>query len=300
MLHLFSRLAVLAALLIVAGGRVIGARATGGSVPGDGYRLSTDAMVAVVAILAIGLWRAEPRRWVARLGIAALGAAIALGILSRFTPGVVPSVSLATAHVALTQLVFCLTLAIATVTSRGWHQGYQRMTGAAREGDRLLAALATLTAVAVSAQFLFSAWVRDGASLAVPDFPLTSGPLVPPHWDARTVAHAAHRIGALAVAALTLATIGHVLAHHRRRPDLRNPSLLLIAALSAQLALDAFVVGTPGPSAANVAQAVTGALVLAAALVLALRTHRLFGTQALASGSNRVRTTTVGHLGARA
>ena len=53
------------------------------------------------------------------------------------------------------------------------------------------------------------------AGLAIPDFPLAFGHLIPPHWDPKIAIHFAHRVGALIVTAMILATTGHVLYHHR-------------------------------------------------------------------------------------
>jgi cytochrome c oxidase assembly protein subunit 15 len=314
MLHFFSRLVVAAMLLLIFAGGLVTSTQSGLSVPDwtnpygwfmfsfpldkmvggifyeHGHRLIASTVGFLMVILAIWLWRAEPRGWVQRLGFVALAAVIAQGILG-----------VSISHAGLAQLVFCLTLAIATVTSRGWHEGYQRMTGAARDGDRLLARLATVTAVAVYAQILLGATMRHTeAGLAIPDFPLAFGHLVPPHWNATIAIHFAHRLGAVAVTLLALATIGHVLAHHRRRPALRNPALLLLVALASQATLGAYVVWTAKQYIVNSAHVANGALVFGTALVLALRTHRLFGRQALAAGSSRVRATAVTHLGARA
>ena len=42
---------------------------------------------------------------------------------------------------------------------------------------------------------------HTGAGLAIPDFPLMFGHLVPDHWSAEIAVHFAHRVGALIVAA---------------------------------------------------------------------------------------------------
>ena len=44
------------------------------------------------------------------------------------------------------------------------------------------------------------------AGLAIPDFPLAFGHLIPPHWDAKIAIHFAHRVGALIVSVMALAT----------------------------------------------------------------------------------------------
>ncbi len=40
---------------------------------------------------------------------------------------------------------------------------------------------------------------HTGAGLAIPDFPLMFGHLVPPYWDAKIAIHFSHRVGALVV-----------------------------------------------------------------------------------------------------
>ncbi|MGE0394494.1 MAG: heme A synthase [Vicinamibacterales bacterium] len=325
MLHLFSRLVVAATLLLIFAGGLVTSTQSGLSVPDwpntygwfmfsfpldkmvggifyeHGHRLIASTVGFLMVILAVWLWRAEPRRWVRRLGFVALAAVITQGILGGLTVLYFLPAPISISHAGLAQLVFCLTLTIATVTSRGWREGYQRMTGAARDGDRLLARLATVTAAAVYVQILLGATMRHTeAGLAIPDFPLAFGHVVPPHWNAKIAIHFAHRLGAVAVSLLALATAGHVLFHHWRRPSLRHPALLLFVVLTAQVTLGAYVVWTAKQYIVNSAHVANGALVLGTALVLALRTHRLFGRQALATGSSRVRATAVTHLGARA
>ena len=53
------------------------------------------------------------------------------------------------------------------------------------------------------------------AGLAIPDFPLMFGRLVPDHWDPKIAVHFAHRVGALDRDAAILATSAHVWSHQR-------------------------------------------------------------------------------------
>ena len=67
------------------------------------------------------------------------------------------------------------------------------------------------------------------AGLAIPDFPLAFGHLIPPHWDAKIAIHFAHRVGALVVTIVILATTGHVLlSPPARGAELRRPAMLLL------------------------------------------------------------------------
>ena len=61
-------------------------------------------------------------------------------------------------------------------------------------------------------------------------------------WNGPIAIHFAHRVGALVVTALVLATIGHVLYHHRSRGELRRPSLLLALLVAIQMTLGALTV----------------------------------------------------------
>ena len=83
---------------------------------------------------------------------------------------------------------------------------------------------------------------HNDAGLAIPDFPLAFGQLIPPHWDLKIALHFAHRVGALIVTILVLATTGHVFYHHRRRPELVRPSALLLVLLAVQITLGALTV----------------------------------------------------------
>ncbi len=236
------------------------------------HRLIASGVGFLIVVLAIWLWKAEPRAWVRRLGYIALAAVIIQGILGGITVLWFLPDAISIAHAGLAQLVFCLTVSIALFTSPGWRRGYPPRTPA---GDGALQALAMLTTAGVFAQIIVGATMRHtGAGLAIPDFPLAFGQLVPPFWNAPIAIHYAHRVGALVVTALVLAAAGHVLYHHRGRAELRRPALLLLALLALQITLGALTVLTGKQYVINSLHVVTGAMVLGTSLVLTLRAHR--------------------------
>ena len=112
------------------------------------------------------------------------------------------------------------------------------------------------------------------AGLAIPDFPLAFGHLIPAGWDPKIAVHFAHRVGALVVTIFALATTGHVFYHHRSRPELWRPSALLLVLITLQITLGALTVLSHKHYIINSLHVVTGASVLATSLVLALRTRR--------------------------
>jgi len=235
------------------------------------HRLIASTVGFLILTLAFWLWRAEPRAWVRRLGFLALGAVILQGVLGGITVLWYLPDPISIAHASLAEIVFCLTVTIALVTSSGWRQGY----AAGLPDDRVLQKIAVATTATIYVQILLGATMRHtGAGLAIPDFPLAFGHVIPPHWDEKIAIHFAHRVGALCVSAMVLATAGHALYHHFGRIELRRPAILLLALVSLQITLGALTVLSGRQAIINSCHVVTGASVLVTSLVLTLRAYR--------------------------
>jgi heme a synthase len=293
MLHRFSQFVVGCTVLLVLAGSLVTSTGSGLAVPDwpttygwnmftfppskwvggifyeHGHRLIASTVGFLTIILAVWLWRADPRSWMKRLGAAALLAVITQGVLGGITVLYFLPDAISTAHAGLAAIFFCMTVAIALFTSRGWMQS----TDAA--DDRTLRAVATATTALVYTQILVGAAMRhSGAGLAIPDFPLMFGGIVPDHWSGAIAIHFAHRIGALIVSAAVLATAAHIWQHHRGRPDLTRPAALIVGLVVVQIMLGALTVLTRRDVAINSAHVVCGALVLATSLVITLRSWR--------------------------
>ena len=298
LLHLFAALVAASTALLIFAGGLVTSTGSGLSVPDwpntygwfmltfpldkmvggifyeHSHRLIATSVGLLIIVLTLWLWRAEPRRWVRRLGYIALAAVITQGILGGITVLWFLPDAISIAHAGLAQLVFCLTVSIALFTSPGWQHAYTR-TQPPLVDDRTLQAVATMTTVGVYVQIIVGATMRHtGAGLAIPDFPLAFGHLAPPSWSAPTAVHYAHRLGALLVLALALAAAGHVLYHHRDRAELRRPALLLLGLLAVQITLGALTVLSGKHYVINSLHVVTGAMVLGTSLVLTLRAGR--------------------------
>jgi cytochrome c oxidase assembly protein subunit 15 len=182
--------------------------------------------------------------------------------------------ALSIGHAGLAQIVFCLTMTIALVTSKGWMQAYAG--GGALPDDWMLQRIAAFTTVAIYVQILIGATMRHtGAGLAIPDFPLAFGHVIPPQWDSKIAVHFAHRVGALLVTLSILATTAHVFYHHRARTELRRTSILLLTLLAVQVTLGALTVLSGKQYIINSLHVVVGGSVLVTSLVLTLRAHRV-------------------------
>ena len=295
-LHLYLRFVTAAALLLIVAGALVTSTGSGLAVPDwpntygtfmfafplskmvggifyeHGHRLIASTVGLLTIGLAVCIARSEPRRWVRRLGWVALAAVVVQGLLGGITVLYFLPAPISISHAGLAQLFFALVVSLTLFTSSGWRAG---RAAAEAPDDRVLARLALVTPVVIYGQILLGATMRHtGAGLAIPDFPLAFGRLLPPEWTAGIAIHFAHRIGAATVTAIVMATAGHLLFHHRERRDLTRPALLLAALVLVQVGLGAWTVLSGRQVAVNTAHVAVGAAVLAASIVLALRVHR--------------------------
>lgn len=246
-----------------------------GMVGGIFYEHGHRLIASVVGMLTIGLvmflWRVESRAWVRRLGYLALLAVIVQGTLGGLTVLFFLPDAISISHAGLAQIFFALTIAIALVTSEGW-----RRSDPSPVDDDVLGRRTATLAAAIYAQILLGATMRHtGAGLAIPDFPLSYGQLIPPFWNAAILIHFAHRLGALVVATFVLRVVWRIRAEHRSRHELVRPAWFLVVTVIAQITLGAFVVLTGKNEIINTLHVATGALVFGTSILLALRTFRL-------------------------
>jgi hypothetical protein len=145
--------------------------------------------------------------------------------------------------------------------------------------------LSVTTTAIIYVQIVLGAAMRHtGAGLAIPDFPLAFGHVVPPTWTQAIAIHFAHRVGALVAATAVLTIAGYVWRVHRSRVELRRPAVLAVAIVAAQITLGALTVLSGKAVVFNTAHVVTGALLLATSLVLTARipaSPAIVGTEVL-------------------
>jgi cytochrome c oxidase assembly protein subunit 15 len=306
-LHRFTQVVVGATFLLVVAGGLVTSTGSGLSVPDwptsygwsmftfpysrwvGGIRYehvhrliaTTVGLLAIIMVIAYG--RAEPRKWVRRLTLVALGAIVAQGLLGGLTVLAKLPPAVSSAHAGLAEIVFVLTVSFAVFTSRGWATAYEPAGRLAESTSPLardvgLRCLSIAAICAVYLQIVLGAVMRHtGAGLAIPDFPLMFGRLLPPTalFAVPGVAvHFAHRLGALVVAACLVATAWRVFARHGDRRELARPALLLLVLLVLQVTLGGLTVLTGKDVVVNTAHLAVGALIFATTVVLALRVHR--------------------------
>jgi cytochrome c oxidase assembly protein subunit 15 len=225
-----------------------------------GHRVIAACVGLLSIVLAVWLWRVEQRSWVRWLGVAAVGAVVAQGILGGLTVLFFLPPAVSSAHAALAQIFFCTILSIALFTSAWWERSHPL---AADFGNPRIHSLAAATAGAVFIQLLLGAAFRHKGFGIIP-----------------------HLIWASVVTALIF-----VLARTLRRrfgsiPVLRNASRMLHALIGIQLLLGAaawwsriysadFPQPIPVMITFTVMHTVMGALVLGSTVLLTLVCHRI-------------------------
>ncbi len=236
----------------------------GGVLYEHGHRMIASGVGLLTIVLAVWLWRSEPRGWVRKLGAAALAAVIVQGLLGGLTVLLQLPVAVSVLHACLAQAFFCLTVAIAFVTSRSW-------LSAASSRPFRWPRLASAVTAAVYLQLLLGAILRHAGTEAGSK----AEQIVMP-------ALAAHLLGALLVTVLVVALAIRLLWSESGAPQ--RQGILLLGLLFSQLLLGvgAYMarVGALGAAGAPLrvwaatSHVAVGAALLAASLLLVLRMGR--------------------------
>ena len=238
-----------------------------------GHRLIAGTVALLTTTLAVWLGRREERRWVRRVGYLAVAAVLAQAALGGITVLFFLPTAVSVSHAALAELFLCLVVTLAVTTSTAWRQ--TRGGVEAPAGLTATTRLATMTSVLVFVQILLGAVMRhSGAGLAIPDFPLAFGRLIPPSFDFPIAIHFSHRVGALTVAAAVLWLATRILRTAGGRRSLWIPASAMGLLVGLQVTLGALVVLTGKAVVPNTAHVATGATLLAISVVLSLFSWR--------------------------
>ncbi len=231
-----------------------------------GHRM-VAAFVGLVTIgLALLLWKKEPRRWMQRLGAVALGTVVLQGLFGGLTVKLRLPPAVSMIHATLAQGFFCITVAIAALTSPWW---VERAPEASRlpvlddSASPRLTSLSHWLAAAAFLQLVLGAGLRHNAFGIAP-----------------------HLVGAAAVLAMAIVVARAVRRRFAAVGELRAMSKWLSAVVGAQILLGGAAwwsrlvtrdAPQPAPSTIwiTVAHTVLGAVVLASTVVFVLVCHRL-------------------------
>ncbi|HEY0142513.1 MAG TPA: COX15/CtaA family protein [Thermoanaerobaculia bacterium] len=238
-----------------------------------GHRMIAATVGFFTLIQAFWLQRREPKRFVRRLGWLSLAAVIVQGLLGGLTVIYLLPKPISVSHAALAELFFCLNVAIAFFTSR-WYGSLSALP----KGDAPVKMAWGLT-VLVFLQIFAGAVMRHlGAGLAIPDFPLSFGRIVPSFVSTEVVSAYVHRVGGFVVAAAVIAMAIRLLRYERNHP-LRIVAHLLMLLVATQVLLGGYVIWSGKQPHITSLHVMVGALTLAVTLTLTLATRTLSWTK---------------------
>jgi heme a synthase len=138
---------------------------TGGVFYEHGHRMVATTVGFLTIIMAIWLWRADPRAGMRKLGWAALGGVIVQGLLGGLTVKMLLPPVVSVLHACLAQLFFSTTVAMAMMTGKPWHEGPSYVTD---HGWPSLRSLAIFAPACVLLQIALGAGFRHGAIGVMP------------------------------------------------------------------------------------------------------------------------------------
>jgi len=242
-----------------------------------GHRLIASTVGFLCIIQALWLQFREPKKFVRRLGWLSLVAVCVQGALGGLTVIFLLPKTISVSHAALAEIFFCINVAIAFFTSR-WYETLSAM----EKGDAPVRMAWGLTALVFLQIFAGAVMRHLGAGLAIPDFPLSFGRMVPDFVSKEIVSAYVHRVGGFVVAAAVVAMALRLLRYERNHP-LRGLAQLLLVSVSAQILLGGYVIWSGKQPHITSMHVVLGASILALSLVLTLSARALAWRKARAA-----------------
>ena len=228
----------------------------GGILYEHGHRMAAAVVGLLVVVQAFVIaWR-EPRRWVRVLAWVAVATIVAQGLLGGLTVLFLLPTAISMSHAILAQTLFLVLILIAYAQSRDW----QRLREQTKISWRPLAALLVM----VYLQLILGALMRHTESgLAIPDFPLMGGTLVPrfddqmlntvnaarfdlqlgPVNNGQVIVHFLHRMGAIATL-IVLITVNLTMGRKPASGRVRQLLFFIDGLVVVQIALGALTVLT--------------------------------------------------------
>ncbi|HLI29657.1 MAG TPA: COX15/CtaA family protein, partial [Terriglobia bacterium] len=131
----------------------------------DGHRLIAAFVAALTVILALALWAKDDRRWMKRLGAAAVLTVLAQAVLGGLAVIYGLPAFLTVAHSCIAELYFAVMVSLAIFTSPKWVWGETKIDDPLKPS---LESLAVATSVIIFIQILLGAASRDDGMSVTP------------------------------------------------------------------------------------------------------------------------------------
>jgi cytochrome c oxidase assembly protein subunit 15 len=245
----------------------------GGILYEHGHRMVATTVGLFTIVSMIWLWRVEKRRWLRWLGVIALLAVIAQGVLGGLTVLMLLPWWISSSHASLAQLFFSTTVAIALFTSDWWVRGPSVVD---EDPKYPIRGLSLAAPICVLGQLALGAAARHKAIGSI--YHICGSPIVTfvVLWvSLRILLHYAQnrelRLGALALIGITMTQV-----------------FLGIAAYMTRIAYADAVQPMPLMVTFTVLHVAVGALTMATSVALAILVRRNLTSPVLEFSANRV------------
>jgi cytochrome c oxidase assembly protein subunit 15 len=286
-------------------------RMVGGILYEHSHRIIAGITAILITILAIWTLKSKHPVWVKILGVVAFVSVLVQATLGGLRVLVISNpklqdmvlkifsashiepirIGIAITHAGLAEIILCITFTIALASSRIWKELENYSTAA---GDKcvLIARLFTLTTIFVFVQILLGALVRHTQSgLAIPDFPLSFGRIIPPFdnlpYDPnapfpvsyetvqfKVAVHFAHRVWAFVVAGIGIYVSILAIKNSKVSP-VSIAGKILICLIILQILLGALVIWTGLSVIVTIIHVAIGASILGTSLILSLMSWKI-------------------------
>jgi cytochrome c oxidase assembly protein subunit 15 len=234
-----------------------------------GHRMIAATVGLMTLVQAFWLQFREPKRFLRILGWCSLGAVIVQGLLGGLTVLFLLPPAISTAHAGLAEIFFCINVSIAFFASDWYHRIRTYEKGNAPVG------MTTTLVGLVYLQILVGAVMRHlGAGLAIPDFPLSFGRIVPPFESAAVMINFAHRVGGFTVMFFVIALAIRLMRYEKNHP-VRVAGSLLMFVVPLQVLLGGITIWSGKQPHLTSLHVMNGALTLALSVILWLTTRTL-------------------------
>ena len=226
-----------------------------------GHRMIAGFTILLTVAIAVWTLFADRRRWMRMLAFGALGTILAQAILGGMTVLEFLPPAISSAHAAVAQSFFCITVAIAVFSGRKWVERVPQPI--ADDGRPTLLTLSLFSILVLYVQLILGAMFRHHGM---------------PWWP--------HVLNAIVVSLLLTWTSTTALLRYGRIEAIRGPAVLLLfllviqlllgfAAFLTRVVLGSDVAQPEGPMVfATVAHVAIGALLLATTVVLSIQAWR--------------------------
>lgn len=233
-----------------------------------GHRLMGSIIGLLVIGLCIAQWRSHRQSWIKWLGVIALITVILQGIMGGLR---VTQISLTWAifHGCFAQAFFALLVAIAAINSANVTSRFATQNAGLLKNLRV-ASITFFAAIYI--QLVIGAVMRHHkAGLAIPDFPLAMGRIIPPLESFGVTIHFAHRAWALVVIAAGLWVATVIWRHWASRPQMAMIAHGIVILLALQVTLGALTIWHQRAEIPTTLHVINGALVLGLSMYLIVR-----------------------------